>query len=306
MGTHLIGDVASSFIETVQQRKDAGGVEFIGVPTGFAKVDEYLGGLQPDTVGIVAARASLGKSAWGLDVALNVARQNKRVILYSLEMAADRLTNRLLSRMTHVPGGRILRGQLSDDEMRKVRRASEEFRESPLMISDSTHSSGSLTEHVYKLAERATQVGPELGLVVVDYVALLRDEGINENERLGQISSNLRALARPDQLNVPIVVLAQLNREVEKRENHIPILSDLRSSGNLEQDAEWVILLHRPHYYEMQTGAAPLIREDNAKMIIAKNRDGMTGMTSAVFYPQETRWEQLAPAPLLPNSLGGK
>lgn len=306
MGTHLIGDVASSFIETVQKRKDQGGVEFIGLPTGYAKVDEYLGGLQPDTMGIVAARSSVGKSAMALDVALHVAKQNKRVILYSLEMAADRLTNRLLSRMTHVPGGRIQRGQLSDDEMMKIRRAASEFKELPLVVSDSTYDSGTLSEHVYKLAERAAQKGPELGLVVVDYVALLRDEGINENERLGYISSTLRSLARPDQLNVPLLVLAQLNREVEKRENHIPILSDLRSSGNLEQDAEWVIFLHRPHYYEMQQGAAPLVKEDNAKIIIAKNRDGATGMTSAAFYPLETRWEQLAPAPLLPNSLGGK
>lgn len=305
MGTRLIGDVALSHLGDVKTRKDLGGVDVVGIPTGFWQVDEFIGGLRADTVGVIAGRPGMGKSALALDIALNVAKQNKRVVLYSLEMTAERLTNRLLSRLTDIPSGKIIRGRLTDDEFQRVRRAAEELGDTPLALCDDTHDSLTITDHIKNLAERALQSdGPNLELMIIDYASLLRDRlAINENERLGRISNNIRALARPDQLNIPILLLAQLNREVEKRENHMPQLSDIRDSGSIEQDAEWVAMVHRPHYYAMQQGSAPLPVEQDGAIILAKNREGPTGLTRAEFYPAKTMWKQNKPVPLSPKPI---
>jgi replicative DNA helicase len=239
----------------------------------------------------------MGKTALGLDIALNVARQDQRVMVYSLEMTADRLANRLLSRMTDIPGGRIVRGKLDGDELRAVKRATEELKDIPLAITDETFDSERLVEHATEWAERAEKRGgPPLGLLVIDYVSLLRDVAkFGENERVGRISNNIRALARPDNLNIPIVLLVQLNRQVDGREGHIPTLSDIRDSGSLEQDAHSVIFCFRPYYYELMNNAEPLPEERDAALIIAKNREGPQGKTRAVFRPSKTMWLQERP-----------
>lgn len=303
MATRLIGDVAASYLTDVKERKQKGGVDIIGLPTGFYRLDEYLGGLQPDAMYVVGARTGLGKTSLALDIALNVARQNKRVLFFSLEMTAERTVNRLLSRMTDIPGGRIVRGRIDGDELKRLKVAAEELADIPLAVADSTFTSEELIAHATDLAERAEQGGgPSVGLVVVDYISLLRDaQKYGENERLTRISNNLRSLARPDQLNIPMLVLAQLNREVDKREGHIPTLSDLRDSGAIEQDAHAVIFCSRPYYYELQAGADPLPAEHDAALIIAKNREGPQGKTNAVFHPSRTMWTQTRPEGINPE-----
>lgn len=297
MATRLIGDVAAKFVTDVGERKRLGGVETIGLPTGFWRLDDYLGGLQPDSLYLIGARTGMGKTSLALDIALNVARQNQRVLFYSLEMTAERLANRLLSRMTDIPGGKIVRGKLDDQEYRVVKQASTELADIPLAIADSTFGSEALMDHSETLAEKASVGdGPPLGLIVIDYASLLRDpQKFGENERVGRISNNIRALARPDHLNIPIILLVQLNREADRRENHIPTLSDIRDSGSLEQDAHAVIFCYRPYYYELMQGAERLSEERDAALIVAKNREGPQGKTKATFHPSKTMWTQERP-----------
>lgn len=290
---------ADSFLGVVQDRFDLGGVTSVGLETGFAKVDYWTGGLQPDCMWVVGARTSVGKTSWALDVALHVARQQKTVLFYSMEMRAEALAKRLLSRATGLSAARIERGVLSRPELEEVYAASEQMRGLRFGIIDRTLNSERLSAHALQFAE-----SHEVDLIIVDHAQALNDQAaFGETEKVGTISNRLRGLARPDQMNCPIVLLAQLNRGSENRENHTPTLADLRNSGNLEQDAEVVLLLYRPYLYERMRGAEPLECEE-AQIIVAKCRDGMTGATSAQFWPKQTRWQQSAPEPTHPHPTG--
>lgn len=294
-----IGDIADNLLGVVEQRQQSGGVDLIGLSTGFYKIDEWTGGLQPDQMWIVGARTAVGKTAFALSMALNVARQNRGVLVYSLEMSGELLTNRLLARMTDLPAGRIYRGKLTSEELARVKVAAEELQDLKLAVIDSSLSSDQLHDHALRVADKS-----DIGLAVIDYAGILRDEGkFGETERIGRISNNVRSLARPDNLNCPVVLLAQLNRASENREDHTPQLSDLKSSGSLEQDAHVVILPYRPYLYELMHGADPLDVEDDALLIIAKNREGVTGATRASFIPRLMEWRQTAPVPVTPNKV---
>lgn len=289
-----LGHAANRFLGLVEERQAIGGVEYFGVPTGFHKVDQFTGGMQSDELWIVGARSGVGKSAWMLDLALNAAREGERVILYSMEMRAEALAKRMLSRLTGISAMNIERGRVSSTQLAAIQQATEDMQSLPIGIVDRTLTSEQLTDH-------ALQFSGKVGVVIVDYVQALVDRNDKgETERVQRISNNLRALARPDMMDAPVVALAQLNRESEKREDHTPLISDLKSSGSLEQDAEVVILLHRPYHYERMKGAPPVEKED-AFIIVAKNRDGVSGKTSARFYPKETRWEQLRPDAVQPR-----
>lgn len=294
-----IGTVAEAFLGVVEERKRRGGVEIVGTPTGFWRIDEWTGGLQPDQLWVVGARSGVGKTALALDVALNVARQGVGTLFYSLEMSGESLVKRLLARMTDIAGGRIERGKLTDDEYRRLRVASEELDDLRLAVVDVTLSSEQLVEHALRTSDRSP-----VGFVVIDYVSLLRDGNkFGETQRIGGISQTVRALARPDHLDAPVMLLAQLNRLSEHREDHTPHLSDLKDSGQLEQDASVVLMPYRPYVYERMKGAPPLDEEADAMVIVAKNREGPTGGTRATFYPRHTRWSQNAPEAVEPRSL---
>lgn len=294
--TRTISQVAATLFTTIEDRYNVGGVDAIGIPTGFYLVDEYTGGLQKDNLVIVAARTAVGKTAFGLQLALNVAQQGYGVVVYSLEMSAESLVIRLISRLSDIAGGRIIRGKFSPEEMVRVKDAIKWLETVNLRIVDTTITSPKLLEHALYLTDEAP-----IDLVIVDYVGLLRDENkFGETERVGRISGNLRALARPDYLNVPVVALSQLNRNSESREGRMPELSDLRWSGDLEQDANIVIFPHRPYVQELATGAPPLEQETDAKLIIAKNREGPIIATNAVFHPRKTMWTQIKPEAVVP------
>lgn len=297
-----IGQLASSLFDTVAERQAIGGVDLLGLATGLDRIDEWTGGLQPDQLWIVGARTAVGKTSLALSMGLAVARQDRGVIFYSLEMSAELLVNRLLSRMTDIPAGRIYRGKISAQELSRVKAAASELSGLKLAVVDITMSSQELSEHAKRVADQS-----DVGLVVVDYAGILRDDsGFGETERMSRISNNIRALARPDQLNCAVILLAQLNRASEHREDHTPQLSDLKSSGSLEQDAHVVLLPYRPYLYELMHGAEPKEIEDDAMIIVAKNREGITGATRAQFYPRLMEWRQPAPVPVVPQSVGGK
>lgn len=297
-----IESVASAFLGTVTERQKAGGVDLLGLSTGYHKIDEWTGGLQPDQMWIIGARTAVGKTSLAMSMALNVARQDRGVLVYSLEMSAELLVNRLLARMTDIPAGRIIRGKLTAEELSKVKISAEELRGLKLAIIDSSLTSVELVEHGKRLKEQS-----DIGLVVIDYAGMLRDENQHgETERMARISNTCRNLARPDQCDCAVLLLAQLNRASENREDHTPQLSDLKSSGSLEQDAHVVILPYRPYLYELMHGAEPQLVEHDAMLIIAKNREGMTGATHAEFHPRLMEWRQNAPHPVVPQSLGGK
>lgn len=292
-------NAASSFLGVVEDRQQQGGVAHVGIQTGFAKVDYWTGGLQPDCMWVVGARTSVGKTSWALDVALNVARTGKAVLFYSMEMRAEALAKRLLSRATGLSAARIERGLVSSSEMRELQQTLESFEGLRLGIIDRTLSSEMLCNHALGFREKH-----DVDLLIVDHAQALSDPAhMGETEKVGMISNRLRGLVRPDRMNCPLVLLAQLNRGSENRENHTPTLADLRNSGNLEQDAEVVLLLYRPYLYERMRGADPLDCEE-AQIIVAKCRDGMTGSTVAQFYPSQTRWQQLAPEPVRPHPTG--
>lgn len=296
-----IGDIAASFLGTVTARQEQGGVDLLGLATGFHRIDEWTGGLQPDQMWIVGARTAVGKTSIALDMALSVARQQRGVLFYSLEMSAELLVNRLIARMTDIAAGRIYRGKLTREELAKVKVATEELADFKLAVIDQTLTSDDLGEHAKRIADQS-----DVGLVVIDYAGILRDDStFGETERMGRISNNIRALARPDQLNCAVLLLAQLNRASEHREDHTPQLSDLKSSGSLEQDAHVVLLPYRPYLYELMHGAEPKDCEDDAMIIIAKNREGITGATKALFYPRIMEWRQPAPQPVIPHAIGG-
>lgn len=296
-----IGQLAGSLFETISERQALGGVDLLGLATGLDRIDEWTGGLQPDQLWIVGARTAVGKTALSLSIGLSVARQDRGVIFYSLEMSAELLVNRLLARMTDIPAGRIYRGKISADELSRVKVAASELSGLKLAVVDTTMTSVDLSEHAKRVADQS-----DVGLVIVDYAGILRDDsGWGETERMSRISNNIRALARPDQLNCAVILLAQLNRASEHREDHTPQLSDLKSSGSLEQDAHVVLLPYRPYLYELMHGAEPKEVEDDAMIIVAKNREGITGATRAQFYPRLMEWRQPAPIPVVPRSLGG-
>jgi replicative DNA helicase len=296
-----IGQLASSLFETISERQAVGGVDLLGLATGLDRIDEWTGGLQPDQLWIVGARTAVGKTALALSIGLTVARQDRGVIVYSLEMSAELLVNRLLARMTDIPAGRIYRGKISAQELSRVKVAASELAELKLAIVDTTMTSDDLSEHAKRVADQS-----DVGLVIVDYAGILRDDsGFGETERMSRISNNIRAMARPDQLNCAVILLAQLNRASEHREDHTPQLSDLKSSGSLEQDAHVVLLPYRPYLYELMHGAEPKEVEDDAMIVVAKNREGITGATRAEFYPRLMEWRQSPPVPVVPRSLGG-
>ena len=295
-----VGKIAESLLGDVSQRQRQGGVEISGIPTGFYKVDEYTDGLQPDQAWLVGAATGCGKTSFLMDIALATAERG--VLIYSLEMSGEALVYRLLSQLTNISPIRIKRGKLTEEEFGQVRNAAATLSGYKVAVVDKTFTSADLMEHAKRQRERF-----EFGLLMVDYVQILRDANAHgAASRVAQISLNLRSLARPDQLNMPLILISQLNRESQKREDDTPQLSDFKESSQLEQDAEVAILLHRPHLKEMRVNQAEPQECETAQIIVAKNRNGPIGFTSAKFYPRTMRWEQKKPDPVKPESLAEK
>ncbi|HEX6306914.1 MAG TPA: replicative DNA helicase [Longimicrobiales bacterium] len=277
-------------IEQLQAAK--GGIT--GVPTGFYDLDEMTGGLQKGDLVIVAARPSMGKTAFVTGVGLHAAISHQLpVAMFSLEMSKQQVVQRMLCSEALVDLGRLLRGRLQDDDFGRLAQAAGHLNTAPLWIDDS--GSVSVLETRAK-ARRLKADQPDLGLVVIDYIQLMSGGGDAENrqQEVSAISRGLKALAK--ELEVPIIALSQLSRAPEQRSDHRPQLSDLRESGSIEQDADLVMFLYRPEYYHTPMEAQEKGIQGKAELIISKQRNGPTGVVDLYFRKECARFESFSHA----------
>ena len=246
-----------------------------GLPTGFRDLDRMTSGLQPSDLILVAARPSMGKTAFTLNIAQNVGvRQHKTVAFFSLEMSQDQLVQRLLCQIAHIDSQKLRTGQLnSDEEWTRLTDACDKLYESPIYIDDTPGIS------VAEMRSKARRLKSEHGLdlIIVDYLQLMQGRNAESRQQeISEISRSLKALAR--ELKVPLIALSQLSRSVESRQDKRPMLSDLRESGALEQDADIVSFLYREDYYDKETE-----NQHITEVILAKHRNGPVGSVKLYF-----------------------
>jgi len=264
------------------------GEALTGTPTGFKDLDRMTGGFQPGNLIVIAARPSMGKSCLVTNIAENAAISHGRpVALFSLEMSEAELARRFIASQASVRGEDLSKGRVPEATWPKIVKASSRLADAPLWIDDSGDI-GML--EIRAKARRLYSKSGGLGLVIVDYLQLLRAESRSENraEIIGQMSRGLKMLAR--ELDVPVVALSQLNRSVESRNPKIPMLSDLRESGAVEQDADVVIFIYRDDYYHPEKSDTPSTRPGEADLLIAKNRNGPVGTVVLTFRPEYPRF----------------
>jgi replicative DNA helicase len=260
-----------------------------GVPTGFADLDEYTAGFQPGDLVIVAARPSMGKTAFTLNVAQHAAISAKTpVAFFSLEMSKEALVQRILCAEGRVDANRLRRGRLLDEEYARLATAAGYLNTAPIYIDDSA---GISVLEMRAKARRLKSDRPDLGMVIVDYMQLMQGNARSENrqQEVSEISRGLKALAK--ELDLPVVALSQLSRQVESRPDKRPMMSDLRESGAIEQDADVIMFLYRPEYYYGPTDKDGNSLEGMAELIIGKQRNGPTGKVDLVFHKEFTRFE---------------
>ena len=264
-----------------------------GVPSGLLDLDDVTTGFQSEQLVIMAARPSMGKTALALNIAEHVAAEHhKAALVVSLEMGKLELAERLLCSRARVDGHKLRTGQgLGTREMAVLGKAYDELRAAPIFIDDtSTRNMLQITANARRIKLRQSKTTQPLGLILVDYIQLVEPEsGENRDsrqEQIAKISRRLKTLAR--ELEVPVVALSQLNRAVESREDRRPRMADLRESGAIEQDADMVLLLHRPEYYD------PNDQPGIAELIVAKNRNGRTDTIKLTFLKNFMRFENLA------------
>jgi replicative DNA helicase len=266
------------------------GKKITGVPSGFVDLDEMTSGFQKSELVIVAARPSMGKTALCLNVATHAALEGVGVALFSLEMSRDALVQRMLCAEARVDSQLVRRGMLRDHDFTKLARAAGILQGCPIWIDDSP------AQTLLEVRSKARRLKAEndLGMVVVDYLQLMRSPEYSDNrvQEISDISRSLKALAR--ELEVPVVALSQLSRASEQRGGERkPILSDLRDSGAIEQDADVVIFIHRPEMYQREDSEGRSL-EGIAEIIVAKHRNGPTGRLDLHFEKSITRFDNLS------------
>ncbi|MFO1319927.1 MAG: replicative DNA helicase [Burkholderiales bacterium] len=258
-----------------------------GVPTGYADLDEKTSGLQPGDLIIVAGRPSMGKTALSLNIAENVALDTGLpVAVFSMEMAATQLVMRLLGSIGRLDQHRLRTGRLQDDDWQRLTQAVGRLNDVPMHI-DETPALNQL--EVRARSRRLHRQYGKLGLIVIDYLQLMASTSAGENRatEISEISRSLKALAK--ELNVPVIALSQLNRSLEQRPNKRPVMSDLRESGAIEQDADLILFIYRDEVYNPDTPDKGI-----AEIIIGKQRNGPIGTVRLTFRGENTRFENYA------------
>ena len=254
-----------------------------GIPTGFIDLDYKTSGMHPSDLVLIAARPSMGKTAFVLNIANYMAcRKQVPVLIFSLEMSKVQLVNRLIAMEAHVDSQNMRTGNLKDDDWTKLVEAANTIGNAPLFIEDTPGIS--VTE--MRSICRKYKLEHNLGIIMIDYLQLMSGGGKRSDSRqqeISEISRSLNALAR--ELSVPVIALSQLSRAVEQRPDHRPMLSDLRESGAIEQDADVVMFLYRDDYYHKDTE-----KKDIAEVIIAKQRNGPIGTVELVWLPRYTQF----------------
>lgn len=263
----LLGETITDDLQNILQRAESGG-RLPGLSTGYEEIDRLTGGLVSSNLVILAARPSMGKSTLALNIAENVARAGAPVAFFSMEMSRSELTEKLISRASRVPLTRIRDGSFSSDERIKVEGAAVDLRGLPLYL----HDQPGLSLHQLTAAVKGLHIRHSLGLVVVDYLGLMRGEGKTREQEVASLSRGLKCLAM--ELQVPVIALSQLNRGLEGRTDKRPTLADLRDSGSIEQDANIVAFIYRDELYNPSQNNP---HRGIAEFIVSKNRSGPTG-----------------------------
>ena len=256
-----------------------------GIESGFTDLDLKTSGLNPSELIMVAARPAMGKSAFVLNIAHHVAMNEKvPVMIFSLEMSKEQMVNRILCSEAEVDSMKVRTGDLDSEDWIKLGKASGNLAEAPIYIDDTP----GLSSAELRAKCRKAKLEKDIGLIIIDYLQLMESKGRNESRQneISEISRSLKILAK--ELNVPVVALSQLSRAPEARTDHRPILSDLRESGSIEQDADIVMFLYRDDYYNQDTE-----KKNIAEVIIAKNRSGSTGTVELAWIGKYTKFANL-------------
>jgi replicative DNA helicase len=279
-------EVANSVLEFIDQRRRAERL-ITGLSSGFLDLDKLTAGFQPSDLVVIAARPGMGKSSFMLSVALNIAFEEKLPLaIFSLEMSKEQLMMRMFSMLSGVPLQNIRQGYVNDEDWEKIVRAALEISSRDIYIDDSS----SLSTTELRIRSRKLKQEKGVGIIFVDYLQLLKPpyRHATRQEEVAEISRNLKALAK--ELEVPVVALAQLSRQVEQRADKRPQLSDLRESGQIEQDADLIIFIHRPEVYKKHP---PPEEKGLAEIIVAKQRQGPTGLIKLAFDKNTTAFKPL-------------
>ncbi len=276
-------------IDDLAKRPD----EIVGVPTGFIDLDKLLTGLQPSDLLIIAGRPGQGKTGFMLSIAKNAGLIHKKhIAIFSLEMSNEQVVQRLISQETGIDSQRMRTGKLQESEWPLFTHAVEVFSDTHIYLDDTP----AITPLQLRTKCRRLHMEFGLDLIIIDYLQLMSGDTRNDNrvQEVSYISRNLKVLAR--ELNVPVLAAAQLSRAVEQRSDKKPVLSDLRESGSLEQDADIVMFIYRPDQYEKDT-----VKQNVAEIIIAKHRNGPVGSVELVFRGAQAKFENAATRVFKPN-----
>lgn len=287
-GYASIKEILITTFDTIEEMyKHKGKVS--GTESGFIDLDAKISGLNPADLIIVAARPAMGKSAFMLNIANFVSMHMKKgVMIFSLEMSKEQMVNRILSSEAEVDNMKIRNADLSSQDWLKLGQASGRLSEIPLFIDDTP----GLNSAELRAKCRKAKLEKNIGLVIVDYLQLMesKTKSSSRQQEISEISRSLKILAK--ELSIPVIALSQLSRATESRADHRPMLSDLRESGAIEQDADIVMFLHREDYYDQETE-----KKNIAEVIIAKNRNGSTGTVELAWLGQYTKFANLYRGP---------
>ncbi len=257
-----------------------------GIPTGFIDLDNKTAGLHKSDLILVAARPAMGKSAFALNIATNAAvRANTPVVIFSLEMSKEQMTNRILCSEAMVDSNKVRTGKIDDDEWVKLAAASGELSDAQIFIDDTP----GISIMEIRAKCRKLKLEKNIGLVVIDYLQLVQGtgkRGASREQEIAEISRSLKILAK--EIQVPVIALSQLSRAPEQRPDHRPMLADLRESGSIEQDADIVMFLYRDDYYNENSE-----KKDIAEVIIAKHRAGSTGTVELLWFGNYTKFANI-------------
>lgn len=290
-------DAASEALGDIEERR-ASGNRLVGISTGITALDNAIGGLRNNALYIVGGRTGTGKSSLAMTIGMNVAKEQKHVLYCSLEMPSTLLSLRVISAATGLPALDIEQGRISDSQLEHVRIATDSFAGIPLFINDNVMTSEELVHMSSRFKER---VG--LDFLIVDYLSLLTDRGDSEVQRLEGIVGRVRALATD--LDIPILGVVQLNRDADMNEGNRPALRNIRYSDRISHDAFAAWMVHRPAMFMSGEERARYIeQEDNAELILDKNRQGPTGVIPMTFYPKQMRWDTRFITPVEPKPSG--
>ena len=287
-GFRNVADILDTHMQIVETRSQTDGF-VTGLSTGFVGLDKITTGLHEGNLIILAARPAMGKTALALNIAKHVAvQEHKPTVIFSLEMGAEELIERIVASEGMVPGYHLKTGNLSTDEWKRIVQAQSNLYDTPIFVNDTA---GIRISEIRSKARKLSQEMGSLGIIIIDYLQLITgSKGENRQQIVSEISRELKILAKD--LRVPVIALSQLSRSVEQRQDKRPMLSDLRESGSIEQDADIVAFLYREAYYQKEQADS---QEANnvTELILEKNRHGSLGIVKLYFHKEYTKFSNV-------------